>query len=51
MKEVIEAFVEGLKDPFRLGYDLFTAVAKAVAQVSSDFVNDRPRSAPKDPAG
>jgi hypothetical protein len=51
MKDVIEAFVEGFKGPFRLGYDLFTAVAKAVATVSSDFVNQTPRSLDKKPSG
>jgi hypothetical protein len=49
MKDVVEAFVEGFKGPFRLGFNLFTAVAKAVATVSSDFVNQTSRSADKEP--
>jgi hypothetical protein len=50
MKEVIEAFVEGFKGPFQLGYDLFTAVGKAVATVSSNFVNQTSRPADKEPS-
>ncbi|MBX5460921.1 MAG: hypothetical protein IRZ28_07505 [Steroidobacteraceae bacterium] len=37
----VQAFVAGFTGCFRLAHDLVVAVAKAVATVSSDFVNGR----------
>jgi hypothetical protein len=51
MKNVlIEAFFEGFTGPLRLLFNLITAVAKAVATVHSEFMNQTSRSAEKPPS-
>jgi len=39
MRMIVEPIVEGFVGAFRLALDLVVAVARAVAAVSSDFVN------------
>ena len=51
MKNVlIEAFIEGFTGPLRLLFDLITAVAKAIATVHSDFMNQTSRPAERPPS-
>ena len=40
-ESLVRDFAAGFKGCFRLAHDLFVAVARAVATVSSDFVNGR----------